>query len=500
MESSQKNQLYHWAIGLFLLAALFIRFYDLERRPVHHDEGVNGWFIEGVIDRLDWKYSPEHYHGPTLFKLGGILSEIFGLSTRTIRMLPAIFGFLLCLWPLLIFKEIGRAGVLIAILCLAFTPANLFFSRYAIHEMLMLCTNVLFAIFLFQYFASGKLYILVLASGAIGFSGATKETFVMAIASVVFGIVVSHLVEHRFSPKKSLEAFLEKIPGENKKTKMLVLAGHFFIAFATMMVVLVAFYKKELLAFVKSYSFYFELGTKQKGHDKSWFYFFQVLLRHEWFLLFGSLGGAVTTVIWRKPFHVFCLVWTASMLIIHSFIPYKTPWLTVNLTVPLSFLTACFADALWQKTKNEFNRFACVATLSICLLITLRYAIKYSFRTFVDPPNTYTYVHTYDEAHVLVDRIKKLLDEHPKTQLAWVSDEVWPMPFLLYGYKQVIWWSKIPKDFEKSDYLLILARDTQNQAVKSIIEKRRKYHQENYRMRPGVNLQLFIAHNLGEKS
>jgi len=27
-----------------ILFALFIRVYDLERKPVHHDEGVNGWF------------------------------------------------------------------------------------------------------------------------------------------------------------------------------------------------------------------------------------------------------------------------------------------------------------------------------------------------------------------------------------------------------------------------------------------------------------------------
>ena len=31
---------------LFALAfAFFLRFYDLDRKPLHHDEGVNAWFL-----------------------------------------------------------------------------------------------------------------------------------------------------------------------------------------------------------------------------------------------------------------------------------------------------------------------------------------------------------------------------------------------------------------------------------------------------------------------
>ncbi len=47
-------------LTVIVVVALFLRFYDLEARPVHHDEGVNGWFIQNLLDKGDYEYSPEH--------------------------------------------------------------------------------------------------------------------------------------------------------------------------------------------------------------------------------------------------------------------------------------------------------------------------------------------------------------------------------------------------------------------------------------------------------
>jgi predicted membrane-bound mannosyltransferase len=48
---------------LALLAGLWLRFADLGLKPLHHDEGVNSYFLLNLADHNDYKYNPENYHG-----------------------------------------------------------------------------------------------------------------------------------------------------------------------------------------------------------------------------------------------------------------------------------------------------------------------------------------------------------------------------------------------------------------------------------------------------
>jgi predicted membrane-bound mannosyltransferase len=50
-----------------LLALIFFRFYDLNLRPIHHDESVNGWFVDGMFKNGFYNYDPNNYHGPLYF-------------------------------------------------------------------------------------------------------------------------------------------------------------------------------------------------------------------------------------------------------------------------------------------------------------------------------------------------------------------------------------------------------------------------------------------------
>jgi len=144
--------------GLFILAfllAVFLRFYDLERKPLHHDEGVNAWFLLNLKKDFPagWKYDYQNYHGPFLF-----FTHIIPLSIKetifSLRCSVAVFGSLLILllWPLR--RKIGRAGVTAAAFLLALSPTNLFFARTNIHE---------------TYFAFFSLAAVVAAAVAWGF-------------------------------------------------------------------------------------------------------------------------------------------------------------------------------------------------------------------------------------------------------------------------------------------------------------------------------------------
>jgi len=55
-----------WAAAIVALGT-FLRYFDITNRPVHHDEGVNGWFMTNLIRDNSYKYDPANYHGPSLY-------------------------------------------------------------------------------------------------------------------------------------------------------------------------------------------------------------------------------------------------------------------------------------------------------------------------------------------------------------------------------------------------------------------------------------------------
>ncbi len=120
--------------GVVTAVAAFLRFYDLALKPLHHDEGVNGFFLTNLVRDGVYKYDPANYHGPTLYYIALPFVELFGLKTMPIRVSVAIFGVLTVVLAFYLKRYIGRTGSLLAALFLALSPGMVFISRYFIHE------------------------------------------------------------------------------------------------------------------------------------------------------------------------------------------------------------------------------------------------------------------------------------------------------------------------------------------------------------------------------
>jgi uncharacterized protein (TIGR03663 family) len=115
------------------VAAVF-RFYDLALKPFHHDEGVNGFFLNTLVRDGIYRYDPSNYHGPTLYYIALAFVQFFGLETETVRASVAVFGVLTVVLAFFFRPWLGRIGSLFAGLCLALSPGMVFISRYFIHE------------------------------------------------------------------------------------------------------------------------------------------------------------------------------------------------------------------------------------------------------------------------------------------------------------------------------------------------------------------------------
>lgn len=268
-DNEQPTTDYLWILNCSLITAVavFLRFYWLELKPLHHDEGVNGYFLTNLFREGVYKYDPANYHGPDLYYLALAFSKVFGLETISIRASVAIFGVFTVFLAFFLKKYIGRTGSLAAALFLAVSPGMVYISRYFIHE-------ILFVFFSFGIVISILYFI------------ERRKAGVFAIASMSLLLLIC------FSPSVFNLANLMNIENE---TMVWTIRGGFFLIEA----LLVFFVMRMLLAWNDGRPIYLLLASAST-----------VLLfatKETAFITVGTMAIAcVCTWLWRK-------IYTASI-------------------------------------------------------------------------------------------------------------------------------------------------------------------------------------------
>lgn len=125
-----------WFVGCAAITglAIFLRFFWLGLKPLHHDEGVNAWFLTNLFREGVYRYDPSNYHGPTLYYISLAFAKIFGLETAPLRWSVAVWGVLIVVLAFFLKRYVGRVGALAGAGFLALSPGMVFISRYFIHE------------------------------------------------------------------------------------------------------------------------------------------------------------------------------------------------------------------------------------------------------------------------------------------------------------------------------------------------------------------------------
>ncbi len=193
---------YHLCCGLITALATFLRFFWLELKPMHHDEGVNGFFLTRLFREGMYQYDPANYHGPNLYYFSLTFAKIFGLNTISVRASVAIFGVLTVILAFFLKRYIGKIGSLSAGLFLALSPGMVYISRYFIHEILFVFFSLSFVV-AFAYFIEKRkagifsvawmvLLLMVCflpsALSLAGYLGGENMTVVWALRILIFAI------------------------------------------------------------------------------------------------------------------------------------------------------------------------------------------------------------------------------------------------------------------------------------------------------------------------
>src|SRR5437764_509219 len=163
-------------VGLLLATALGLglRCPRLAQRPMHNDEAVNAIKFGQLWEHGGFKYDPNEHHGPSIFYATLAVARLTSspdfdhLTETKLRLITVVFGIGLILLLPLLFDGIGKNAAVWAGVFTAVSPAMVFYSRYYIHEMLLVFFTFLSLAAAWRYWRSRKIGWALLAGSAVG--------------------------------------------------------------------------------------------------------------------------------------------------------------------------------------------------------------------------------------------------------------------------------------------------------------------------------------------
>ncbi|MGI8837099.1 MAG: flippase activity-associated protein Agl23 [Pyrinomonadaceae bacterium] len=557
-------------ISIFVVAAV-LRIYNLNLVPLHHDEGVNGNFLVRLVREGFYHYDPANYHGPTLYYFaaafpwslrllfGTSAQNSYGLTTTTIRLVPALFGLATIALIFTLRRNLGSLATLSAALLLAISPGAVYLSRYFIHETLFVFFTLGLVVAALKFYERARLFYLIVASISAALMFATKETAIISAAVLVIVLVVTHLyrairgsASGRTKKKKrkapateenSFSSFVERVGGARNLAIWLGLAVLVFIA------VNVLFYSsfftnypKGVYDALKTFEFWAKTGKEAHKHPK-FTYFWWLLLQESPLLILGAIGAATAVLKPAKSFALFAALWAFGLIAAYSLIAYKTPWLALNFGLPLALCSGVAIQSFYLELRSwGFSRrrrwFALAGILLIAIgplpglarifdqvesqnpwpgLVPALGKAEMNWKTFIPGYQTidlnfinydndnryyvYVYAHTRRETLKLVDEINRIAQRSHQggaTGITIVSPDYWPLPWYLRDYNRVGFYGRITPSNEP----MILASSSQRAEVQATYGDRYQQVQSGFNpegsfpLRPGVDLLLFARREL----
>ena len=399
-EISEKTWLI--ASASILAVAAFLRLYDLNLVPLHHDEGVNGNFLVRLVRDGVYHYDPANYHGPTLYYFAAVFPWIlrflfgphaqntYGLTTIAIRFVPALFGVATVGLIFALRRNLGSIATLTAAGLLAISPGAVYLSRYFIHETLFVFFALGIVVAALKYFesANGVYLILLAISAALLF--ANKETAMISTGVLLIALFVTHIYRrlmlgsgHGGPTRKQKKArALEKEKGNGSlidrvggpKVFILWLGG----AIGAFIAVYVLFYSsfftnypKGVLDSLKTFEFWTKTGKEAHRHPFMT-YVWWLLLQESPLLFLGTIGAVAALLKSAKSLALFSALWAFGLIAAYSLIAYKTPWLTLNFIVPMALCSGVAIEWLYQElSKWEIDRRKRFYAVTLVLLIAI---------------------------------------------------------------------------------------------------------------------------------
>jgi len=477
------------AFVLVALLGLLIRLPQLGARPMHTDEAVNAYIVGQLLGGQAFVYDPHDRHGPALAALALPLVRLQGaksfseLTEPELRLTSVVAGTVTILLFGAAVEMFGFVPCLIAALLFACAPLPAYYDRYFIHEPLFVAAT--FGLILSGWRACRWLTVAnaALAAACAALMLASKETAVLHFFALAAAALVFWLWNLR---GKSLRGWWRPLPLLAAAVAFLLLTAMLFTWFGCNWNALAALFQA-----VPN----FAARASGEGHQKPFWYFAQLLTGGWSGALICAMAciGFFLTVRRRDPSPYGFLAWYAIIVaVVYSAISYKTPWLALNLWLPIALFAGFTVKWLWHAPAKHRSLRILMPALSIVLgaVAALLIAHDTRQRVFVHPAdedNPYAYAHTSEDLLGLPDEIADLArqDGLSSPRIAVIAADPWPLPWYLRHFSQVGFWQP-GQQVPPADFYI-----TAGEATDQFGDRLPNSRPEFFGVRPGVLIVLW---------
>jgi len=425
----------HSAFVLIALFALAVRLPQLGERPMHTDEAINAYLTGELLAGESFHYDPKDRHGPALYVIAELTVKLLGaknfstLTETQLRLSTVLTGTATVLLFGAGIEIFGFIPCLVAALLFAFAPLADYYSRYFIHETLFVAAT--FGLILSGWRALGKksFFAASLAGLCAALMLACKETAVIHF----FALSLAAAIGWRF-----------QAAGKIPPARVWLAAAAVFLVTAIM---LFTWGGQNWAALADLFHVIPNLAARAggQGHEKP-FWYYAGLLARDWS---GAVILAVAAIGFfraiQKPasgVRFAMAVYALLVLAIYSAIPYKTPWLALNLWLPLAILAGIAIDWLWHTFPKLSSRATTLIFISAIGFSTAHDTVKWVFKIPADENNPYAYAHTGEDLLRLPARLEELARQNniANPRIAVVAADPWPLPWYLRKFPQAGFW------------------------------------------------------------
>jgi uncharacterized protein (TIGR03663 family) len=511
-----------WWIRCCVLAAVAtigaaaLRLPRLEQRPMHGDEAVHAVKFGELLQKNHYHYDPDEYHGPTLnyftlvaARLGG-KSNFADVTEFTLRIVPVFFGILLVVMVLLLADGLGCPAAVVAAVLTAISPAFIFYSRYYIQEMLLVC-------FTFGVIACGYRYIrsrdrkliwALLTGMFLGLCHATKETFIIALGAMVPALVLTRV---RFAGSS--------ITGIKEVVRPWHIAAGAGIAAVVSAIFFSSFFSNPVgvIDSIRAYVTYANRAGQNPWHIHPWYYYLQMLLYwkcgsgpiwSEGLIVVLAVAGFVGIMRGRalagmdSRLATFLAFYTLAMTAAYSAIPYKTPWCFLGFLHGMILLAGVGAVVVLRMVRPVLIRILVVLLLAAGGFHLAWQGYQGSYRFYADSRNPLVYAHPTEDVVGLTKQIEEAAKANPTgydtaIEVICPGDDYWPLPWYLRSFKQVYWWNRIDPNVPPAP--VIIASPAVEEELMKYIDSPPPGQKNLYvplsriRLRPKVELRCYVT-------
>ena len=455
---------------------------------MHTDEAVNAYIVGQLLARESFTYDPQDRHGPALTALALPLARMQGarsfsdLTESELRLTSVLAGTITILLFGAAADLFGFMPSLLAALLFAVAPLPVYYDRYFIHESLFCLATFGLILSAWRAVKTRSVAQAVLAGACAAWMLACKETAILQW----FALAAAALVFSGWNQRGKAFAKLQR------PVLWLAATGTFVV----LLVVLFTWFgsNRNALAVLSQVVPDILARAAGQGHQKPFWYYGQILSG-------GWSGGLVLTLalaclgffISRRDPPVWGLLsWYAFFIAaIYSVIPYKTPWLALNLWLPLSLLAAKAVEALCYRAADKLSRRIAASAFSVLAVVAgVLIAHDTRQRVFLHPAdetNPYAYAQTSEDVLSLGPEIAELARRNrtANPRIAVIASDPWPLPWYLRHFSQVGFWQPDQQVAEADFYI------TSTEAAEQYSDRLRSLRPEFFGVRPGVLVLLW---------